>query len=338
MHPEHTAYENSPHSRVHCVECHIGSGATWFVKSKISGARQLFAVALDTYPRPIKTPVHGLRPARETCEACHRPDLFHGDKLFVKNKYQDDEQNSHTQTVMLMKIGAASGSAKAPHGIHWHAAKENRITYLADPSRLIIPEVTLTTADGKVTVYRSEDALASLKKASLPTENRLMDCIDCHNRPTHIYRSAETAIDEKIFKGEIPVELPYIKKQAMAVVTQKYASSEEAMEKIAAQLTAWYQSNHADLFASKKALLDQAVKGVQTAYSQNVFPSMKIEWGTYVNHIGHGENFDVGCFRCHDGSHVSEDGKEISSDCSTCHAVLAEDERDPEILKTLQGI
>ena len=73
MAPEHTAYENSPHSRVACVECHIGSGADWFVNSKISGARQLIAVATATDPTPIQTPVHGLRPARDTCEECHRP-------------------------------------------------------------------------------------------------------------------------------------------------------------------------------------------------------------------------------------------------------------------------
>ncbi len=330
MKPEYTAYENSPHSRVHCVECHIGSGATWFVKSKISGARQLLAVAMNTHPRPIQTPVHGLRPARETCEQCHRPDKFHGDKLQVKNRYLSDEKNSLVQTVMLMKIGSAGSMAEQAHGIHWHVAKENKITYLADPKRLTIPEVTLTKADGTKVVYRSEGAAVEGE-----LENRVMDCIDCHNRPTHIYRLAETALDEAVLSGEIARELPFIKRQALEVVNQPYTSSDEARVKIASQLREWYEKNYADLIKAKPELLDRSIKGVQNAFALNVFPEMKIEWGTYVNHIGHGESFDIGCFRCHDESHTSETGETISGDCNLCHVILAENEADPKILKTL---
>ncbi|PLX98000.1 MAG: cytochrome C [Desulfuromonas sp.] len=332
MHPEYTAYQNSPHSRVHCVECHIGSGATWFVKSKISGSRQLFAVAFDTVPRPIKTPVHGLRPARETCEQCHRPDKFHGDTLKVKNKYLDDEASTPTQTVMLMKIGSAGSMTEKPHGIHWHVSKDNKITYKADPNRMTIPEVTLTRADGSSITYRSDDAPEGAE-----LEERAMDCIDCHNRPTHIYRDVETAVNEKIFSGEISIELPYIKRQAIELLTKEYATNEEAMSAISSNLRDWYGENYPQLTKEHPELLDRSVEGVRSAYSQNVFPEMKITWGTYVNHIGHGEDFDIGCFRCHDDSHESENGETISGDCNLCHVLLAEDETDPEILETLTG-
>jgi len=332
MHPEYTAYQNSPHSRVHCVECHIGSGATWFVKSKISGSRQLFAVAFDTVPRPIETPVHGLRPARETCEQCHRPDKFHGDTLKVKHKYRDDEASTPTQTVMLMKIGSAGSMTEKPHGIHWHVSKENTITYKADPKRLTIPEVTLTRADGSSVTFRSEDAPEELE-----LEERAMDCIDCHNRPTHIYRDVETAVNEKIFAGEISLELPFIKRQAIEVLTTEYASNEEALLSISKTLRSWYDDNYPQLVKDHPELLNLSIEGIRNAYSQNVFPEMNITWGTYVNHIGHGEDFDRGCFRCHDDSHESEDGETISGDCNLCHVVLAEDETNPEILKTLMG-
>lgn len=336
MNPEFTAYSNSAHSRVPCVECHIGAGATWFVKSKISGARQLFAVALDTYSKPIETPVHGLRPARDTCEECHRPEKFHGDKLVVKDNFKQDEANTHVQTVLLMKVGTAGDRSVSSHGIHWHVAPENRITYRASSwDRMTIPEVTLNKADGTTVTYKTEDAEEALKEVAEEVEPREMDCIDCHNRPTHVYLPANVAINNKILSGAIPQELPFIKKQAMAVVQKEYASQEEAREAIASELNTWYRKNYPDLIKQKPALLDDAVAGIQAAFAENVFPEMNIQWNTYTSHIGHNE--DLGCFRCHDEEHVAESGEAISMDCDTCHVILAEDEANPDVLKELRG-
>ena len=336
MNPEYTAYSNSAHSRVPCVECHIGAGATWFVKSKVSGIRQLFAVALDTYPRPIEVPVHGLRPARDTCEECHRPAKFHGDKLVVKDDFKPDEKNTHVQTVMLMKIGTAGDRAVSPHGIHWHVAPENSITYRATSwDRMDIPEVTLTKADGTKVVFRTPDAEKKLKAAGDNVEERVMDCIDCHNRPTHVYLPAKEAIDGKIMTGAIPTDLPYIKRQAMEVVQKDYPSQDAARSAIATSLNTFYQKNYPGLVKKNPALLEKAITGVQAAYCQNVFPSMNVKWGTYTSHIGHTQ--DKGCWRCHDEEHVAASGETISMDCDTCHSILAEDEKNPEILKELRG-
>jgi hypothetical protein len=338
MEPEYTAYKNSPHSRVACVECHIGSGADWFVKSKISGARQLLAVATASYPTPIETPVHGLRPARDTCEECHRPELFHGDKLNVSKSFLPDEQNSVAYDILLMKIGSAGDRAQSSHGIHWHVAPENKITYRAtDHSRMIIPEITLTQADGTQTVFRTSDAEELLQETGQGGNVREMDCIDCHNRPSHIYLPAEEALDRKLAEGDIPQELPYIKRQAMGLITASYATTQLAREAITNGLSSWYKENYSQLVAEKPQLLEEAVVGVVAAYSENVFPEMNVEWGTYVNHIGHGPDFDIGCFRCHDDMHESPDGKTISADCNTCHTLLAIEEETPAILKTLQG-
>ena len=332
MEPEFTAFQNSPHSRVGCVECHIGPGADWFVKSKISGARQLLAVVANTYPTPIETPVHGLRPARDTCEKCHRPELFHGDTLNVINRYESDEANTRVHDVMLMKIGSAGDSAKQSHGIHWHVAPENKITYLAtDHSRMVIPEIRLSRQDGSEVVFRSEDAEEQL--AGLNAEPREMDCIDCHNRPSHIYVPADKAIDQKILEGKIPQQVPYIKRQALEVVFGDYADANEAQEAIASKLSGWYKENYPDV---SPELLAKAIAGTQQAYRENVFPLMKVNWDTYVNHVGHGEDFDIGCFRCHDDMHEDAEGNVISGDCNLCHTLLAEGEEDPEILKVLQ--
>ncbi len=338
MNPEYTAYQNGPHSRVSCVECHIGAGADWFVKSKISGARQLLAVVADTYPRPIATPVHGLRPARDTCEKCHRPELFHGDKLVVKKRFNDDEKNTPTHDVLLMKIGSAGDRTQSSHGIHWHVARENRITYRAtDHTRMTIPEVRMTGKDGREVVYRTPDADTLLGKSAAENESREMDCIDCHNRPSHVYLGVEDALDRKLLEGSLPAELPFIKRQALAAVTANYPSSAAAQQGIAETLTQWYQKNQAELLKAKPHLLAKAIAGTQEAYAQNVFPEMKINWGTYVNHVGHGPEFNIGCFRCHDDRHKTADGRTISADCNTCHTLLAMEEEKPPILKTLRG-
>jgi hypothetical protein len=338
MNPEHTAYENSPHSRVSCVECHIGAGADWFVKSKISGARQLLAVAASTYPTPITTPVHGLRPARETCEECHRPELFHGDKLSVAKRFLPDEANTPVHDVLLMKIGSAGDRVQSSHGIHWHVAPENKITYRStDHTRMVIPEIILTEADGRQTVFRTEDADELLNETALEGEMREMDCIDCHNRPSHIYLTPDDALDRKLAEGDIPAEMPFIKRQAIELITASYETADQARATITAKLNTWYRDKYPELVTAKPNLLEAAVQGVVAAYSENVFPAMKVEWGTYTNHISHGPDFDIGCFRCHDDLHESPEGKTISADCNTCHTLLAIEEEEPKILQALQG-
>ncbi len=333
MAPEYTTYKNSPHSRVRCVECHIGQGAQWFVKSKISGVRQLFAVAFNTYSRPIQTPVHGLRPARETCEQCHRPELFHGDKLYVRDKFLPDEKNTHLQTVLLLKVGSGGYRGSEAHGIHWHVAPENKITYThTDTAREKISEVTLSKPDGTQVVFTREAETA----AGPAGEVRTMDCIDCHNRPTHIYLSPDEALDQKLAHGDIPVSLPYIKKNALELITKTYASHEEARNSIATEIRARYRKEYPKLVNNNMPLLEKAIGGIQAAYAENVFPEMKIEWNTYRNFLGHRD--DSGCFRCHDDGHETKAGETISMDCNTCHVILAENEEAPEVLKTLRGL
>ncbi len=159
MDPEYTGHANSPHARVDCVACHIGPGASWFVRSKLSGTGQVFATLLDTYPRPIPSPVQNLRPARETCEVCHWPQRFEFDKLVVIPQYAADAANTLTETVLLVKVGGGSPTAGI-HGVHVGEGIHIRYGY-SDEKRQTIPWVEYTDANGRSTVYSSQSDKAT---------------------------------------------------------------------------------------------------------------------------------------------------------------------------------
>lgn len=332
MIPEYTSHQNSSHERVACASCHIGPGAGWFVKSKLSGTGQLLAVTFNTYPRPISAPVHNLRPARETCEQCHWPQRFTGDKVMVHTAYAEDQQNSAVSTVLLMKVGGRAWNGSV--GIHGaHMAENTSIEYIAtDDKRQSIPQVTYTDSHGKKTTFSASDVKVTPDQLARG-EHRTMDCVDCHNRPTHTFELPERALDAAMFSGKIRPTLPFIKKQAMAALKQTYSDRDTARRQIGETLTAFYRDGYAPLYASNRGQIDEAIKAVQDIYERNIFPEMRITWGTYVNNLGHIDS--PGCFRCHDGNHVSAGGKAIPNDCDSCHESKAVEEKNPAILTDL---
>jgi hypothetical protein len=322
MTPEYTAYQESPHARVECVQCHIGPGASWFVKSKLSGAYQVYATLVDRYPRPIPTPIENLRPARETCEQCHWPQKFFGEVERDFHHYLPDEQNSPWTIRLLVKIGGGDPRFGPVGGIHWHMAIANKIEYIAsDKERQVIPWVRLTDRQGKVTVYQSTDN--PLKPEQIAAaQPRVMDCIDCHNRPTHIYHSPVDSVDTALRTGRINRDLPSIKKEAVQTLAKSYPSTEQALSDISKTLTEFYETNYPGLAKTNSQWVAAAVKEVQNIYRHNFFPSMKVSWQVYPDNIGH-LNF-AGCYRCHDGNHTSAAGKTITHDCQACHTIVAE--------------
>ena len=328
MQPEFTAYQNSPHSRVECVSCHIGPGAGWFVRSKLSGVGQVFAVTFNTYPRPIPTPVHNLRPARETCEACHWPQQYGGDRLRIVRKFADDEHNSETKTVLLMHIGGGNGG-QGIHGVHMGPGVRIRYAH-SDEKRQVIPWVEYRDASGKATAYTASDA-----KGAMPgnLEVREMDCVDCHNRPTHAYQLPEPAMDLKLADGNISASLPFAKKTGVALLRAAYASREEAESRIPAAFAAFYREKYPDVYAAKRVEIEHAAQAVLAIYRRNIFPAMNVSWGVYPNNIGH--NDFPGCFRCHDDNHVAPSGAKVTQDCGACHNMLAMEEAAPKILTDL---
>ena len=328
MEPEFTAHQASPHARVDCVACHIGPGADWFVKSKLSGLYQVYATLADKYPRPIPTPVKNLRPARETCEQCHWPEKFFGARQDVNPHYLADEANTPYPITLLLKIGGGSEKQGQATGIHWHMALANKVEYIArDPERQDIAWVRTTDTQGNTTEYQNtENPLNDADRAG--AEVRVMDCIDCHNRPSHIYRAPIHAVNEAMAAGWLDRTLPYIKREAVKALDQEYDDKPAAMAAIEGGIRSFYQENYPALAQERAPAVSAAVSAVQSIYSQNIFPAMKVSWRKYKNNIGH--SISTGCFRCHGGVLQTADGKPITSDCNTCHSIMAQgDEQAP---------
>ena len=320
MKPEFVAYNASPHARVRCVECHVGGGAEWYVRSKLNGMRQLYAVTFHTYNKPIQTPVHNMRPADGTCAKCHWPEKFNGDVLRVFDHYGFDEASSLNRTRMLLKVGGGDPNTGAFGGIHWHMNVANEITYVAtDEKRQNIPWVRMKDKDGTVTEYMAKEGGLSAQEIEAASKRR-MDCIDCHNRPTHIYLSPNQAVDRSLSAGRLDLGLPFIKAKAVEVLSGQYETNDQAVGAIAAGLTDYYRTNHADVFAAKQNAVNAAVSEVQRIYQTYFFPEMKTNWSSHINNIGHYNA--QGCFRCHDGQHASREGKVIRNDCAICHTTI----------------
>ncbi|MDD3179940.1 MAG: NapC/NirT family cytochrome c [Opitutaceae bacterium] len=327
MKPEFVTYQRGVHARVACVECHIGSGAKWYVKSKLSGSYQLYSVAFNKYSRPIGTPVHNLRPAQDTCEKCHWPEKYTGNLDRTYAHYLADEASTPHTVRMLLHIGGGSDLHGPVGGIHWHTSAANKVEYFAsDPQRQRIPWVRVTSFQGKTTVYRSPD----YQDEPPADQIRRMDCIDCHNRPAHRYQTPNAAVDQALELGRLDAKLPAIKRQAVELLTSTYASENEAIAKITASLREEYAGRPG---------LDQAVTTTSEIYRANFFPEMKADWSKYPDNKGH-KDFP-GCFRCHDNQHeaVGDPSRMIAaSDCTTCHSIVTQGKGEELANFSLKGL
>ena len=336
MEPEYTAYQFSPHARVGCVKCHIGPGAGWFVRSKLSGTYQLYAVTFNKYPRPIPTPIENLRPAQETCEQCHWPKHFYSEKAMTNSYYLSDDHNTRFDINLLIKIGGGNIEAGPTSGIHWHMNIMNELTYVpADSTRQVIPWIRSRAPDGKVTVYKSTESKLTDEEIAKATTRR-MDCIDCHNRPTHIYHPPARSVNHVMSLGWISPKLPGVKGIAVKALENPYATKRGGLDSIKLFIEEYYRTEHPDIAAGMKAEIERTVQEVRQIYSRNYFPEMGVSWRRFPNNIGH--MYYPGCFRCHDGKHVSEDGKALSKDCNICHTILAQQFEQDTLRESLAGI
>jgi hypothetical protein len=323
MKPEYVAYQNSPHARVACVECHVGSGADWYVRSKLSGLYQVYSVTMNLYPRPIPVPIKNLRPARETCEECHWPQKFYARQLRTERHYLPDKENTEWDIHLQMKTGASLSALGLQEGIHWHINPDVKIEYVATTGdREKIPWVRYTNLKtGEVREYQDSDS--PLLPGQMDTLSvRKMDCMDCHNRPSHNYQTPIFSINNAITAGIIPKELPEIKSMAVQAMNGKYSTNDSAMIGIEKIINEYYSANYAELSAAKPEIIRQAIAGIKDTYQKNIFPEMKVNWDAYPNNIGHLE-FN-GCFRCHNDRHTTTSGRVIPKDCNLCHSIVAQ--------------
>ncbi len=320
MEPEMTTYQNSPHARVSCAACHIGPGATWYVRSKLSGAYQVYAAMVGNYPRPIPTPVKNLRPAPDTCEQCHWPKEFVGNLDRMFNYYLAEQSNTHFAVRMLIKVGGADPRHGPVGGIHWHMNVANKVEYIAtDKERMKIPWVRLTDYQGVVTEYRAPRFTNDISQYQI----RLMDCMDCHNRPTHLFSSPEQGVNMAMSLGRIDAGLPWMKSNAVALLATPYTNVAQAVQTIESTLSKAYPAS---------SNVTRSIETVKSIYTNNFFPLMKANWRAYPNNIGH--MIWPGCSRCHDDKHENQEKtrKITFSDCRICHIILAQG-TGPELLK-----
>jgi nitrate/TMAO reductase-like tetraheme cytochrome c subunit len=320
MKPEYVAYQASPHARILCVECHVGGGTQAYVKSKFTGMRQLYGIVTGHYNRPIETPVANMRSATETCQKCHWSEKYHGDKMKAFNHYGYDEKNSLNRTRMLIKVGGGDPFAGPVGGIHWHMNISNEITFIAsDRQRTTIPWIRMKDSTGKVVEFKTKDtnfSNADIERA----EKRTMDCIDCHNRPAHIYLSPNQAVDQALEAGKLNIEMPFIKAKAVEVLAKPYSTNDEAMTGIDSGIRGYYRDNYPQVVSASPDSITNSVTELQRIYQTYFFPEMNTNWESHPNNIGHYNA--QGCFRCHDGQHFAADGRVIRNECSVCHVTI----------------
>ena len=316
MNPEKITHQASPHANVDCGTCHIGPGVAALVESKVASLRYLWKYPTGFYPRPIPSPIKSLRPAEISCGQCHWPSKFYTDRLQQIRHFAEDEANTPTNIAFALKTGGGSSRQGLGRGIHWHI--EAKVTYIAtDEQRQEIPWVRVEWADGTSTEYVDLEAkLTPAQIAQAP--KRLMDCVDCHNRATHIFQAPQDALEQALSQGLIDRALPFIRREGMAALQAAYQLTDIAQGKqqIAEQISAFYEKNAPDVDGQKVV---QAIAQVQAIYERTHFPEMKVDWQTHADNIGH-KDFP-GCFRCHDGKHLSQEGEAIRLECNICHTL-----------------
>ena len=317
MPPEYAAYEVSPHARVACVDCHLGQeGVLLALPRKAKEMRHVVNALTKSYEPPIY--VRSLRPARDTCERCHNPDKFSSDAFVEIKRYAEDEENTETRDYLIVKTGGGLRREGLGNGIHWHI--ENEVWFFTDdPLKQTIPYVRTVDQGGQVVEYFDVEAgLPPDFGDQVADRWHRMDCMDCHTRVSHRFRSPSAAMDDALARRQIDASIPYVKKQGVRVLSQEYASTEEGIEAIEA-LEAWYQDNYPDYYATHQAEVRALVERMKEIFSVSVFPNMGVGWQTHPDNAGHSEF--PGCFRCHDGKHTSPDGETVRLECNICHSI-----------------
>lgn len=331
MTPEFNTYQISPHSRVTCAQCHVGSGASYFVKSKVSGLPLVVATVFNTYERPIHTPVRDLRPARDTCENCHWPQKFSEDRIRTFTHYLQDEANTRQHFQLAMRVGG--GEATTATGIHWHVS--SRVWYLPlDERRQEIAWVGVENSNGTLTEYFDPARTDQVTPERINEEKLLVDCIDCHNRATHIFRSPDDLIDGALSQGRMDSDLPYIKKLGVDALDVTNPSESVTESKIAA-IETFYRQQYPGVYDSMNKQIREAQETLRDLEKYVIFPYMKVTWQTHLNNATHD-----GCFRCH-GTLTTTPAQPsqnlVSNSCDNCHYSLGNPVTPGEVPHSLEG-
>jgi hypothetical protein len=337
MAPEWEAYQVSPHSRVPCVNCHVGSGTVWGVRAKLDGSRRLVALLLGDYSRPIATPVVSMRASQATCKKCHSIGAA-PDKVKVFPHYGSDRENTPSFSVALLKLGGVTPTG-ASHGIHSHDGARRTIRYeMLDETRTRLGRITVAEDGKPVAVYQRNDVQGA------PLGEREMDCMDCHNQPSHRFsQSAQTAVDEALASGRLDSRVPYARSTAVKLLTSGTPTREDAVSHFVAAVRRTYERDYPGEHTTQ-ADQQKLALGLAAVYRRNIFPDMNVTWGTYPSHMNHVHDQErTGCFRCHNSSYEAtmlapgRTGK-LGQRCEACHTMLVVDENPAEMEEPLNAL
>ncbi|HZO08172.1 MAG TPA: NapC/NirT family cytochrome c [Myxococcota bacterium] len=328
--PQARSFDQGPHAGIMCVDCHVGEGTRGLIQSKLQGTEQLMSILTDSVKVPIETAIERGRmvPSAETCEDCHWKEQPAKASVKLIQRYAEDEANTPSTTLLTMNVGG-----RVMGGIHGaHHGEGIEIQFVAmDPKRQDIPLVEYRNS-------KTKESRTYVKKGADPAafagrERLTMQCFDCHNRPAHAFQMPDRAVDRAILLGRMSDSLPFLKKASMEILQAPYATGAAAAAEIPKALASYYQKDRPEVAKDRAADVAQAGLVLADIYSRNVFPEHGVTWGTYVDNRGH--QTAPGCFRCHDGEHVTPSGEEISNNCFVCHFPAAVEETKPEVLQIL---
>lgn len=322
MEPQFVAYPEDAHSKISCVECHVGEGAAGAVKAKWHGIYKVYSLAFEKYPTPLRADPHYLPTVQESCLKCHENDQSLKDVAKTYHHFLSDDENTPFSVALRLKLGPDETSAAKTRGIHWHARPENKVEFTQSTEDAdIVPWIRVTDASGTATEYAfhpdEDDEMEGLPDLSLVTETQTMDCLDCHSRPAHAFPKPNDQVEFALRHGLVDSSLPELKYVVAGALNPVYDNRENAAKGIEDHMS------HA-LRREDSTKVKTAIDAVQAMFAKSIFPEMKADWRAYPDQIGHKDV--LGCFRCHDDKHISTDGSKTlsSSNCNTCHDVISQ--------------
>jgi hypothetical protein len=316
MPPQYVTHLNSDHARVTCEDCHLGRAelGTQIIRKIQYSYQTGSAMVLNNYEYPIIA--RNMRPARDVCETCHLPEVFSNDTLIDFKRYSQDENNTESTTYLIMKTGGGSEREGLGFGIHWHI--ENPVLfYPTDERNEEIPYIRVMNEDGSFTEFFDTETDFDFSQIS---EEELvnMDCMSCHNRTAHLIEYPDQAVDAMLARGEINSDIPYIRNYAATALRGNYEDYETARASIE-KLLPNYEQNFPIAFAKYRTDLETTIEVLWSFYENNVFMDQKMKWDTHPDNTQHLTS--PGCFRCHDGKHLSKENEAVRLECNLCHSI-----------------
>jgi hypothetical protein len=253
----------------------------------------------------------------------------------VISRYLPDEKNTAKNTYLILRTGAGTREVGLGYGIHWHIS--NPVEYIStDEHEQDIRWVRTTLPDGRTLEYNDVTNPLSPEEVR-QAEKHVMDCVDCHNRMGHPFPPPGELVHLAMDEGRLSQDLPFAKKEMVDLLRADHANREEAFSAID-EARERYEASYPKVAAESSEAIEQAYELAKEFVTRLVFDEPGVTWRDFPDHMKH-KDFP-GCFRCHDGKHLSADGESIRLHCNICHSIpvtLSAGDRPPDVpIKSIQ--